>query len=163
MITDARQDFSSNNENGVSMTMNSEGARAWKNITHDNVGKCVAIVLDDQVYSAPRVNGEIPGGRSEISGDFTLEESKDLANVLKSGKLPAPAKIVQEAVVGPSLGQESIQKGLISFILAFIIVLIYMVVFYNRAGWVSVLALVTNVFLLMGVWLPSELCLPCRV
>ena len=151
VITDARQDFSSNNENGVSMTMNSEGARAWKNITHDNVGKCVAIVLDDQVYSAPRVNGEIPGGRSEISGDFTLEESKDLANVLKSGKLPAPAKIVQEAVVGPSLGQESIQKGLISFILAFIIVLIYMVVFYNRAGWVSVLALVTNVFLLMGV------------
>ena len=151
VITDARQDFSSNNENGVSMTMNSEGARAWKNITHDNVGKCVAIVLDDQVYSAPRVNGEIPGGRSEISGDFTLEESKDLANVLKSGKLPAPAKIVQEAVVGPSLGQESIQKGLISFILAFIIVLIYMVVFYNCAGWVSVLALVTNVFLLMGV------------
>ena len=151
VITDARQDFSSNNENGVSMTMNSEGARAWKNITHDNVGKCVAIVLDDQVYSAPRVNGEIPGGRSEISGDFTLEESKDLANVLKSGKLPAPAKIVQEAVVGPSLGQESIQKGLISFILAFIIVLIYMVVFYNRAGWVSVLALITNVFLLMGV------------
>ncbi len=151
VITDARQDFSNNNGNEISMKMNSEGARAWKNITHDNIGKCVAIVLDDQVYSAPRVNGEIPGGSSEITGDFTLEEAKDLANVLKSGKLPAPAKIVQEAVVGPSLGQESIQKGLISFILAFIIVLIYMVVFYNRAGWVSVLALVTNVFLLMGV------------
>ena len=154
VITDARQDFGSNNGangNEISMTMNSDGARAWKNITHDNVGKCVAIVLDDQVYSAPRVNGEIPGGRSSITGDFTLEEAKDLANVLKSGKLPAPAKIVQEAVVGPSLGQESIHKGLVSFILAFVIVLIYMVVFYNRAGWVSVVALITNVFLLMGV------------
>ena len=151
VITDARQDFSNTEGNEISMTMNSEGAHAWKNITHDNVGKCVAIVLDDQVYSAPRVNGEIAGGRSSITGNFTLDEAKDLANVLKSGKLPAPARIVQEAVVGPSLGQESIQKGLISFILAFIIVLIYMVVFYNRAGWVSVVALVTNVFLLMGV------------
>ena len=151
VITDARQDFSNTEGNEISMTMNSEGAHAWKNITHDNVGKCVAIVLDDQVYSAPRVNGEIAGGRSSITGNFTLDEAKDLANVLKSGKLPAPARIVQEAVVGPSLGQESIHKGLVSFILAFIIVLIYMVVFYNRAGWVSVVALVTNVFLLMGV------------
>lgn len=151
VITDARQDFSNTEGNEISMSMNSEGAHAWKNITHDNVGKCVAIVLDDQVYSAPRVNGEIAGGRSSITGDFSLEEAKDLANVLKSGKLPAPARIVQEAVVGPSLGQESIHKGLVSFILAFIIVLIYMVVFYNRAGWVSVVALVTNVFLLMGV------------
>lgn len=151
VITDARQDFSSNEGNEISMTMNSEGAHAWKNITGANVGKCVAIVLDDQVYSAPRVNGEIAGGRSSITGDFTLEEAKDLANILKSGKLPAPAKIVQEAVVGPSLGQESIHKGLVSFVLAFIIVLIYMVAFYNRAGWVSVVALITNVFLLMGV------------
>lgn len=151
VITDARQDFSNTEGNEISMTMNSEGAHAWKNITHDNVGKCVAIVLDDQVYSAPRVNGEIAGGRSSITGNFTLDEAKDLANVLKSGKLPAPARIVQEAVVGPSLGQESIHKGLVSFILAFIIVLIYMVIFYNRAGWVSVVALVTNVFLLMGV------------
>ncbi len=151
VITDARQDFSNTDGNEISMTMNSEGAHSWKNITHDNIGKCVAIVLDDQVYSAPRVNGEIAGGRSSITGSFTLDEAKDLANVLKSGKLPAPARIVQEAVVGPSLGQESIQKGLISFILAFVIVLIYMVVFYNRAGWVSVVALVTNVFLLMGV------------
>ena len=151
VITDARQDFSNTEGNEISMSMNSEGAHAWKNITHDNVGKCVAIVLDDQVYSAPRVNGEIAGGRSSITGNFTLEEAKDLANVLKSGKLPAPARIVQEAVVGPSLGQESIHKGLVSFILAFIIVLIYMVVFYNRAGWVSVVALITNVFLLMGV------------
>lgn len=151
VITDARQDFSNAGGNEISMTMNSEGAREWKNITGENVGKCIAIVLDDLVYSAPVVNGEIAGGRSSITGNFTLEEAKDLANILKSGKLPAPAVIVQEAVVGPSLGQESIAKGLISFILAFVIVLIYMVLFYNRGGWVSAVALITNIFLLMGV------------
>ena len=150
-ISDARQDFSTVGGNEISMTMNSEGAREWKRITGENVGNCIAIVLDDQVYSAPRVNGEIAGGRSSITGDFSLEEAKDLANILKSGKLPAPAVIVQEAVVGPSLGQESIRNGLISFILAFIVVLIYMVIFYNRAGWVSVAALITNVFLLIGI------------
>ena len=150
-ISDARQDFSNVGGNEISMTMNNEGAREWKKITGENVGNCVAIVLDDQVYSAPRVNGEIAGGRSSITGDFSLEEAKDLANILKSGKLPAPAVIVQEAVVGPSLGQESIRNGLISFILAFIVVLVYMVIFYNRAGWVSVAALITNVFLLIGV------------
>ena len=151
-ISDARQDFSSVvGSNEISMTMNSEGANEWKKITGQNVGNCIAIVLDDQVYSAPRVNGEIAGGRSSITGDFTLEEAKDLANILKSGKLPAPAVIVQEAVVGPSLGQESIRNGLWSFVLAFIVVLIYMVVFYNRAGWVSVAALITNVFLLIGI------------
>ncbi len=151
VISDARQDFSQTGGNEISMTMNNEGARDWKRITGENVGKCVAIVLDNLVYSAPVVNGEIAGGRSSITGSFTLEEAKDLANILKSGKLPAPAVIVQEAVVGPSLGQESINNGLLSFILAFIVVLIYMVVFYNRGGWVSVIALVTNVFLLMGV------------
>ena len=150
-ISDARQDFSNVGGNEISMTMNNEGAREWKRITGENVGNYIAIVLDDQVYSAPRVNGEIAGGRSSITGDFTLEEAKDLANILKSGKLPAPAVIVQEAVVGPSLGQESIRNGLLSFILAFIIVMAYMVVFYNRAGWVSVAALITNVFLLIGV------------
>lgn len=150
-ISDARQDFSNVGGNEISMTMNNEGAREWKRITGENVGNCIAIVLDDQVYSAPRVNGEIAGGRSSITSDFTLEEAKDLANILKSGKLPAPAVIVQEAVVGPSLGQESIRNGLLSFILAFIIVMAYMVVFYNRAGWVSVAALITNVFLLIGV------------
>jgi len=150
-ISDARQDFSTVGGNEISMTMNSEGAREWKRITGENVGNCIAIVLDDQVYSAPRVNGEIAGGRSSITGDFTLEEAKDLANILKSGKLPAPAVIVQEAVVGPSLGQESIRNGLLSMVLAFIVVLIYMVVFYNRAGWVSVAALITNVFLLIGI------------
>lgn len=151
VITDARQDFSQAGGNEISMTMNNEGAREWKRITGENVGNCIAIVLDDLVYSAPVVNGEIAGGRSSITGDFTLEEAKDLANILKSGKLPAPAIIVQEAVVGPSLGQESIHKGLLSFILAFIVVLIYMVVFYNRGGWVSVIALITNIFLLFGV------------
>ena len=151
VITDARQDFSNAGGNEISMTMNNEGAREWKRITGENVGKCIAIVLDDLVYSAPVVNGEIAGVRSSITGDFTVEEAKDLANILKSGKLPAPAVIVQEAVVGPSLGQESIHRGLISFILAFIIVLLYMVVFYNRGGWVSVVALITNIFLLMGV------------
>ncbi len=150
-ISDARQDFSTVGGNEISMTMNSEGANEWKKITGQNVGNCIAIVLDDLVYSAPRVNGEIAGGRSSITGDFTLEEAKDLANILKSGKLPAPAVIVQEAVVGPSLGQESIRNGLWSFVLAFIVVLIYMVIFYNRAGWVSVAALITNVFLLIGI------------
>ena len=151
VITDARQDFSNNGGNEISMTMNNEGAREWKRITGDNIGKCVAIVLDDLVYSAPVVQNEISGGRSSITGQFTLEEAKDLANILKSGKLPAPAIIVQEEVVGPSLGQESINRGLISFILAFIVVLIYMVIFYNRGGWISVIALITNIFLLMGV------------
>ena len=151
VITDARQDFSNNGGNEISMTMNNEGAREWKRITGDNIGRCVAIVLDDLVYSAPTVQNEISGGRSSITGQFTLEEAKDLANILKSGKLPAPAIIVQEEVVGPSLGQESINRGLISFILAFIVVLIYMVIFYNRGGWISVVALITNIFLLMGV------------
>lgn len=150
-ISDARQDFSNNGKSEVSMTMNSAGAREWKRITGENVGKCIAIVLDDLVYSAPVVNGEIAGGRSQITGDFSLDEAKDLANILKSGKLPAPANIVSEAVVGPSLGQESIRNGFWSFILAFVIVLIYMVFFYNRAGWVSVIALIINVFLLIGV------------
>lgn len=151
VIAEARQDFGANGDNEISMTMNSEGARDWKRITGDNKGKCIAIVLDDIVYSAPVVQNEIAGGRSSITGDFTVEEAKDLANILKSGKLPAPAVIVQEAVVGPSLGEESITKGLTSFILAFIVVLVYMVVFYNRAGWVSVIALITNIFLLIGV------------
>lgn len=150
-ITDARQDFSSIGGNEVSMTMNSKGSRDWRRITADNVGNCIAIVLDNQVYSAPVVNGEIAGGRSQITGNFTLEEAKDLANILKSGSTPARPVIVQEAVVGPSLGQESINKGLLSFVFAFIVVLIYMVFFYNRAGWVSVIALITNVFLLIGI------------
>ena len=150
-ISDARQDFTPEGDNEISMTMTSEGARDWRRITGENIGNCVAIVLDDYVYSAPTVQSEIAGGRSQITGNFSLEEAKDLANILKSGKLPAPANIASEAVVGPSLGQESIRKGLWSFILAFVVVLIYMVIFYNRAGWVSVAALLVNVFLLVGV------------
>ncbi|MCR4828380.1 MAG: protein translocase subunit SecDF [Bacteroidales bacterium] len=152
VIEDARRDASTTGGGyEVSMEMTPDAARIWRDVTAANVNKCVAVVLDDQVYSAPNVNQEISGGRSEITGNFTPEEANDLANVLKSGKLPAPARIVQEDVVGPSLGQESIHRGLLSFVLAFIVVLLYMVVFYNRAGWVSVVALITNVFLLVGV------------
>lgn len=135
----------------VSMSMNSEGAKTWARLTGDNVGKQIAIVLDGYVYSAPRVNQAIEGGRSSISGNFTTQEAEDLANVLNSGKLPVPAKIVQEDVVGPSLGQESINAGMMSFIIAFMLVLAYMIFFYSGAGLVANVALITNLFLLFGV------------
>ena len=120
-------------------------------VTGENIGKCIAIVLDGYVYSAPRVNTKIDKGSSQITGDFTIQEAKDLANVLNSGKVPAPAKIIQDTVVGPSLGQESINAGMLSFVIAFILVLLYMGLFYKTAGWMSDVALLTNVFLLMGV------------
>ena len=142
-------DMSSSSE--VTMNMNAAGARTWARLTADNVGKFIAVVLDETVYSCPRVNSEITGGRSQITGDFSLQEAKDLANVLESGKLPAPARIVQEAIVGPSLGQESINSGMTSFILAFALVLIYMIFFYSRAGLVSSFALIANLFFLFGV------------
>ncbi len=135
----------------VSMSMNAEGAKKWARLTADNAGNCIAIVLDNYVYSAPRVSGEITGGQSQISGNFTITEAKDLANVLKSGKLPAPARIIQEAVVGPTLGQESIDAGMSSFILAFVLVLIYMIFFYHTAGVVASVALIANLFFLFGV------------
>lgn len=135
----------------VSMTMNAAGARTWARLTADNVGSYIAVVLDDYVYSCPRVSNEISGGRSQITGDFTIAEARDLANVLKSGKLPAPARITQEAVVGPSLGQESINAGMTSFLLAFVLVLAYMLFFYNKAGLVANIALIANVFFLFGV------------
>lgn len=135
----------------VSMSMNSEGAKVWARLTADNVGKCIAIVLDEYVYSYPRVSNAITGGTSSITGNFSPEEADDLANVLESGKLPTPARIIQEAVVGPSLGQESIDAGLFSFVIAFIMVLAYMVLFYNTGGWVANIALLANVFLLFGV------------
>jgi SecD/SecF fusion protein len=147
VIVDARQDFSQNGSNEITMSMNPEGSKKWKRITADNIGKSIAIVLDNYVYTFPTVNGEIPNGTSSITGDFSLEEAKDLANILKAGKLPAPARIVEEAVVGPSLGKEAISAGLISFILAFLLVLIYMFVYYNRAGLVADIVLVTNIFL----------------
>lgn len=150
-IIDARQDYGQNNEVEVTMTMNSDGAKIWKRLTGQNVGKCIAIVLDDYVYSYPNVNMEIPNGRSSISGNFTVEEAKDLANVLKAGKLPAPARIVEEAVVGPSLGKEAIASGLMSFLIAFVLVLLYMLFFYNKAGLAANIALIANVFFIFGV------------
>ena len=150
-VIDARQDYDPNGRVEITMLMNAEGAKTWKRLTADNIGSQIAIVLDDYVYSAPRVNSEIPNGRSSITGNFTIEEAQDLANILKAGKLPAPARIVQEEVVGPSLGRESINAGLASFIIAFFLVLIYMVLYYNRAGWVADLALVTNIFFIFGV------------
>jgi SecD/SecF fusion protein len=150
-VVDARQDYDPNGRVEITMLMNAEGAKTWKRLTGDNIGNQVAIVLDDYVYSAPRVNSEIPNGRSSITGNFSIEEAQDLANILKAGKLPAPARIVQEEVVGPSLGRESINAGLASFIIAFVLVLIYMVLYYNRAGWVADIALVTNIFFIFGV------------
>jgi SecD/SecF fusion protein len=152
VITGARQDYSQNGEVEVSMQMNGEGARIWKRLTGDNIGKQIAIVLDGYVYSYPNVKGEIPNGSSSISGgSMTVEEAQDLANILKAGKLPAPARIVAEEEVGPSLGRESINAGLISFIIAFIGVLLYMSLYYNGAGHVADIALFANVFFLFGV------------
>jgi len=151
VVTDARVSYGNTGGNpSVSMSMNAEGANVWARLTKDNIGKQVAIVLDGMVYSYPTVNSEISGGSSEISGNFTLEEAEDLANVLKSGKLPAPATIIQEQVVGPSLGAESINAGLISFVIAFLLVLIYMVLFYQGAGLVADIALLVNVLFLFG-------------
>ena len=152
VVTDARVSYDNrrNGEPTVSMTMNAEGANVWARLTKENIGKQVAIVLDGTVYSYPTVNSEITGGSSEISGHFDVEEATDLTNVLKSGKLPAPATIVQEQVVGPSLGAESIRAGLISFIIAFLLVLVYMVFFYQGAGLAADVALLTNVVLLFG-------------
>ncbi len=152
VVTDAREEYSQHGATAeVSMVMNASGARTWARMTADNVGRSIAIVLDGYVYSAPLVNGEIEGGRSSITGQFTIQEAKDLANVLKSGKLPAPARIIQDTVVGPSLGQESINAGMMSFVLAFILVLIYMVFYYHTAGMVAGIALICNLFFLLGV------------
>jgi SecD/SecF fusion protein len=151
VVVNARQDFNQNrSEAEVSMAMNSEGTKVWARMTRENVGKFIAIVLDNYVYSAPRVNSEITGGNSQITGDFTVEEAKDLANVLESGRLPAPARIISETVVGPTLGKESIQAGLLSFVFAFIGVLLYMWLYYNRAGNVANIALFANVLFLFG-------------
>ena len=152
VITDARTDFGQiNGTPEVSMTMNAEGARMWKRLTADNIGKSVAIVLDNYVYSFPTVQAEISGGRSQITGNFTINEASDLSNILKSGKLPAPARIIEEAIVGPSLGQEAIDSGLRSFIIALSIVLLYMMFYYSFAGLVSNVALLANLFFVFGV------------
>jgi len=152
VVTDARDDFSQTGYSEVSMAMNAEGAKAWARLTKENIGKCIAIVLDDFVYSFPRVNQEISGGRSSITGNFTPEEAKDLANVLKSGKMEASIRIVQEDIVGPSLGQESINAGFISFIIALIILMVYMCAVYGIVpGMVANCALIINVFFTLGI------------
>lgn len=152
VIVDASQDYGPTGQVEVSMSMNSEGAQAWKRLTGDNIGRQIAIVLDNYVYSFPNVGSEIAGGRSSISGGgMSVEEALDIANILKAGKLPAPARIVQEEVVGPSLGQEAITSGLWSFIIAFVMVLLFMILYYNRAGWVADLALMTNILFIFGV------------
>jgi SecD/SecF fusion protein len=153
VITDASDQF--NNLSGqpeVSMTMNTDGARRWAALTKANVGKAVAIVLDGSVYSSPRVQTEIDGGQSSITGNFTIEDTKDLANTLKSGRMPAPARIVQEEVVGPTLGAQSIQQGVISFIIAFIVLMFYMIMMYDFIpGMMANLALLFNLFFTLGI------------
>jgi len=153
VITDAKDEFEpTTGAPCVSMKMNTEGARRWAQMTKANVGKAIAIVLDGVVYSAPRVNGEIDGGSSQITGNFTIEDTKDLANTLKSGRMPAPARIVQEEVVGPTLGAQSIQMGIISFVVAFVLLMVYMVMMYNVIpGMMANLALLVNVFFTLGI------------
>ena len=153
VITDARADFGQTSAYAnVSMSMNAEGARDWQRITRDNIGKSIAIVLDGYVYSFPTVQNEIAGGNSQITGNFTVEEAKDLANTLQSGKMPAPARIIQEDVVGPSLGREAIQNGMWSFVLGFILILLYMIFYYGLIpGLIADFALLCNVFLLVGI------------
>ena len=151
-ILDARKDFDQQGNPNVSMTMKSEGAKIWARLTKENVGHSIAIVLDGLVASSPNVMNEITGGSSQISGNFTVKESEDLANILKSGKLPAPARIIADEVVGPSLGKEAINAGMWSFIVAFIIVLLYMFVFYSRDGGIAAnVALLANLFFLFGI------------
>lgn len=152
VIVDARQDFDNNGRVEVTIQMNSIGAKVWKRLTGENIGRQIAIILDGYVYSFPNVNGEIPNGRSSITGGgMSVDEAKDLANILKAGKLPASARIVEEEVVGPSLGREAVSAGMNSFILAFIMVLVYMIVYYNRGGVIASIALVVNIFFIFGV------------
>ncbi|MFZ0280891.1 MAG: protein translocase subunit SecDF, partial [Bacteroidales bacterium] len=136
----------------VDFTMNAEGAKTWARMTRENVGRCIAVILDGYVRSYPRVENEITGGSTEITGDFTIDEANDLANILKSGKLPAPAKIVSDTIIGPTLGKEAINSGLVSFVISFIIVLAYMIFYYSRsAGTIADIALFGNIFLIIGV------------
>ncbi len=150
-VTDAKRDISQTGSVEISMSMNAEGAKIWKNLTRNNIGHSIAIVLDDVVYSSPNVQGEIPNGRSSITGSYSNEEAGDLANILKSGKLPAPTRIVEEAVVGPSMGAEAISKGLWSMIIATIIILAFMVLYYGNSGYIADFAVLLNVFFIIGV------------
>ena len=152
VVTEAKNDFNQFGNPVVSMKMNSEGARRWSQLTEANIGHAIAIVLDNYVYSAPNVNGKIDGGSSEISGNFTIEDTKDLANVLQSGKMPAPATIVQEDIVGPTLGQQSIEAGIWSCLIAFVLLMGYMIAMYGfRAGMIANCALILNFFFSFGI------------
>ncbi|MGB3074034.1 MAG: protein translocase subunit SecD, partial [Chitinophagales bacterium] len=150
-VNDARQDIDQNSSPEVSMSMDNEGAKIWKVMTSKNINKSIAIVLDNYVYSAPRVNGEIPNGRSSITGGFDINEAKDLANILTAGKLPAPARIIAEDVVGPSLGKESIAAGIRSIVIAFIALLAFMIFYYNTSGIIANISLFFNLFFIIGV------------
>ena len=150
-VNDARQDFDQNGRPEINMTMTPAGAKRWAKLTGDNVGRQVAIVLDNYVYSAPVVQGEITGGNSSITGNFAIEEAKDLANILKAGKMPAPTRIVEEAIVGPSLGQEAINQGLISTLAGLLVVVIFMIAYYRKGGFIADLALIFNVFFILGI------------
>lgn len=152
VITNARQDYDPiSGRPDVSMQMNAVGSRKWRDLTADNVGQRVAILLDNYVYSAPNVNQEISGGNSSISGNFSIEEAQDLANVLKAGKLPAPTNIIEEAVVGASVGQDAVRAGVISSLVGLLAVLIFVLIYYNNAGWIANIALIVNLVLLLGV------------
>ncbi len=150
-ISDARQDFGQQGQPEVSMQMNPTGGKKWQRLTGENIGRQVAIVLDDYVYSAPVVQSEIAGGNSSISGNFTVEEAQDLANILKAGKMPAPTRIVEEAIVGPSLGQEAINQGLYSTLAALAVVMLFMIIYYHKAGFIADIALLINVFFTLGI------------
>ena len=151
VVTDARQTLDQTSQPAVSMQMNADGARKWRNLTAENVGRRIAVVLDDYVYTAPMVNGEIPNGQSEISGNFTLLEAQDLANILKSGSLPAPTQIVEESIIGPTLGKEAQNQGIISMIAGLALVVFFMVAYYAKGGLVAVAALVFNIFFILGI------------
>jgi SecD/SecF fusion protein len=151
VITDARQTLDQTSRPAVSMQMNSDGARRWRKVTSESIGKRIAVVLDDYVYTAPTVQSEIPSGQSEITGNFTLEEAKDLANILKSGSLPAPTKIVEEAIIGPTLGKEAQKQGVVSMVAGLVLVVLFMVAYYAKGGLVAIAALVFNIFFILGI------------
>mgnify|MGYP005748027303 CR=1 FL=1 len=151
VVTDARQTLDQTSRPAVSMQMNAEGARKWRNLTSENIGRRIAVVLDDYVYTAPVVNGEIPNGQSEISGNFTLLEAQDLANILKSGSLPAPTQIVEESIIGPTLGKEAQSQGIISMVAGLVLVVLFMIAYYSKGGLVAIAALVFNVFFILGI------------
>ena len=151
VITDARQEFDATGSPAVSMQMNSQGAKTWARLTGDNIGRRIAVALDNQVYSAPTVQNEITGGNSQITGNFTIDEAKDLANILKAGSLPARARIVEEAIVGPSLGKEAISQGITSVVAGLILVIVFMLLYYAKGGYVANIALVFNIFFILGI------------